>query len=111
VEASREQSGVVAEHQEVPKEETAVETIGALEDRYGDRYIAVGSRRQPKKRTQGDDGSREKLVAARRRMTRRAIPARRKGRSHEGPTVEKRRWKDRNAISASGTEAQDGSYV
>jgi hypothetical protein len=35
----------VAEHREVPKEEAAVETFGALKKRYGDRYLATGSRR------------------------------------------------------------------
>jgi hypothetical protein len=53
------------EHQEAPKEEAAVETIGALEDWYGDRYLVVGGRRQPKKRTQGDGGSRKKLAVTR----------------------------------------------
>jgi hypothetical protein len=66
-----------------------VETIGALED----RLLAVGRRWQPKKRTQGDGGSRKKLAAAPRRMTRSAVPAWRKGRGHTGPTVEKRRRK------------------
>jgi hypothetical protein len=70
-----------------------VESNVALEDRYGARHLAVGHRRQPKKRTQGDGGSRKKLAAARSRMTRRAVPARRKGRGHKGPRVEKRRQK------------------
>jgi hypothetical protein len=76
-----------SEHLEVPKEETAVE------DRCGDRYLAVGRRRQPKKRTQGHDGSWKKLAAACRRMTLHAIPAPLKGRGSKGPTVEKRRRK------------------
>jgi hypothetical protein len=50
----------IAEHQEVPKEEAAVETIGALEDRYGDRHLAIGCLRQPKKWTQGDGGYQKK---------------------------------------------------
>jgi hypothetical protein len=79
-----------AENQEVPNYEATVETIGALEDQYVDRNLAVGRRRQPKKRTQGDGGSRKKLTAAHRRITRRAVPARSKGRSHRGATVEKR---------------------
>jgi hypothetical protein len=49
---------VVSERQKVPNEEAAVETIGALEDRYGDRHVVVGRHRQPKKRTQGDSISR-----------------------------------------------------
>jgi hypothetical protein len=48
-----------AVHEEVPKEEAAVETIGALKKRYGDWHLAVGCRRQPTKRTQGDSGSRQ----------------------------------------------------
>jgi hypothetical protein len=88
LEANREKSECGSEHLEVPKKEAAVETIGALEDRYGDRHLAVWHRRQPKKRTQRDGGSRQKLAAARGRLTRPAVPARRKGRSHIGPTVE-----------------------
>jgi hypothetical protein len=57
-----------------------VETIGALEGRYGDRQLGVSRRQQSKKRTQGDGGSRKKLAAFRRRMTCRALPALRKGR-------------------------------
>jgi hypothetical protein len=63
LEASQENSDAVAEHQEVPKEEAAMETIEALEDRYGECYLAASRRRQPTKRTQGDGGSRQKLVA------------------------------------------------
>jgi hypothetical protein len=44
-------------------------------------------------RTQGDGGSRKKLAVARRRTTRRSVPARHRGRSRKGQTVEKRRWK------------------
>lgn len=44
MEANRENSNAVAEHQEVPKEESVVETIGPLND----RHLAVGSRRRPK---------------------------------------------------------------
>jgi hypothetical protein len=80
-----------SEHQEVPREEAAVETIGTLEDRYAFRHLDVGCRRQPKKRTRGYGGSRKKLATARRRMTRRAVPAPFKGWGHKGPTVEKRR--------------------
>jgi hypothetical protein len=62
-----------------------VETIGAPKDRYGDRHLVVGRRRQPKKRTQGDCGLRYKLVAPRRRLIRRAVLALRKGRCRKGP--------------------------
>jgi hypothetical protein len=40
-----------SEHHEVPEEEAMVETIGALEDQYGDRHLAVGHCRQSKKQT------------------------------------------------------------
>jgi hypothetical protein len=59
---------------------------GPLEDRYGDRNLAVGRRRQQKKRIQSNCGSRKKLAAARRRLIRRAFPARRKGGSCRGPS-------------------------
>jgi hypothetical protein len=62
--ANQEKSEAVAEQQDLPQEEGAVKTIGALEDRYGDRHLAARRRRQPKKRTQGDGGSQKKLVAA-----------------------------------------------
>jgi hypothetical protein len=75
---------------EVPKEEVEVETIGALEDRYGDQHLAVGRRRQLKRWTQGNGGSRKKLVTTCIRMTHHALPAWRKGHSHKGHMVEKR---------------------
>jgi hypothetical protein len=63
LEANREKSEALAEHREVPKVEAAVETIGAPEDRHMDRRLAVRCHRQPKKRTQGDGGSRQQLAA------------------------------------------------
>jgi hypothetical protein len=60
LETNRENSDAVTEWQDVPKEDVVVETIWALEDRFGDWHLAEGRRRQPKKLTQGDDGSRKK---------------------------------------------------
>jgi hypothetical protein len=59
-----------------------------LEDRRGDRHLAVGHRRQPK-------WTRRWWIPGEvhRRMTHRTIPARRKGRGHKEPTVEKKRRK------------------
>lgn len=91
--AGLEETESESEPQEVSKEETAVETIGALEDQYGDRYLAVGRHRQPKKRTQGDGGSRKNLAAPRRQVTSLAVPAPLNGRDHEGLAAEKRRRK------------------
>jgi hypothetical protein len=71
-------------HLENSNEEAAVETVGALKDRHENRYLAVGRRPQPKKRTQGDGGSWQKLAAARGRLARRAIPAPRKGHGRQG---------------------------
>jgi hypothetical protein len=85
------ETGSVAEHQDVPKEEAA------LKKRYGGQHLAVGRRDKPKKRTLGDGGSR-KFIAACRGMTRCAIPARRKGHCCQGqgkdkavPRTQKRR--------------------
>jgi hypothetical protein len=47
-------SEAVAVHQEVPNEETAVETIGALEDRFGDRHLDEGAPLTAKRRPQSD---------------------------------------------------------
>jgi hypothetical protein len=81
-----------------------VETFGALKKRHGNRHIDVRRRGQPKKRTKVDGGSRKKLAAARRGMTRRAGVARSRGRDHKGPTVEQRRRKKRTRDNvASGT--------
>jgi hypothetical protein len=62
LEANPEEIKSESGHQEVPQE-----TIETLEDGYWDRPLAVERLRQPKKRTQGDGGSRKKLVAIRRR--------------------------------------------
>jgi hypothetical protein len=74
------------------KEEVTVESMGAPQHRYGDQHLAVGHRRHSKKRTRGDGAPRKKFATARRRMTRRDIPARYKGRGNEGPTTERRRY-------------------
>jgi hypothetical protein len=66
-----------------------VETIGALEDQYGDRYLDVGCRRKLNKRMQDDGGSPQKTAVARRWLTRPVMHARGKNRSHKRPTVEK----------------------
>jgi hypothetical protein len=47
------ESEAVAEHKEVPKEQAAVKPVRSLKKRHGDRHLAVGRRRKPKKRTQG----------------------------------------------------------
>jgi hypothetical protein len=77
----------VAVREEVPKEEVPVKHVGTMRKRHGYRNLAVGRRGQPKKRDQGKGGFPEEvLAAARRKMTRSARGAWRKGRSHEGPT-------------------------
>jgi hypothetical protein len=53
------------EHQEVPKEEDT----GALKEWYGDQHLATGRRWQPKKQTQGNVGSWNKLAATHRHCT------------------------------------------
>jgi hypothetical protein len=53
-----------AEHEEVPKEEAAVETFGALKKWYGDWHLAVRRCGQPKKWTKGNGGSQKKLATA-----------------------------------------------
>jgi hypothetical protein len=55
MEANPEELKSVAKQQEVHKEEATLE----------ERHVAVGRRRQPKKRTLGDGGSRKKLTSAR----------------------------------------------
>jgi hypothetical protein len=43
-------------------EANLVETFGALKKQYGDRYLDVGHRQKPKKRTQGNGRSQKKLT-------------------------------------------------
>jgi hypothetical protein len=74
---------------EETESEAGVETRGAMKERYDDRHLAVG-RRRPKKRSQGEGGSRKNLTATRRWMTRSAGTARRMGRGNKGPAVEQR---------------------
>jgi hypothetical protein len=78
----------VAEQQEVPKEEAAVETIGALVDWYGAWHLAVGCHQQLKRWTHGDGGSWQKLATARGHLIRHAIPAPHKGQGCQGPGME-----------------------
>jgi hypothetical protein len=61
-------------HEEVPKEDEAVET-----DRAPNRNLGAEHRQKPKERTQGKDGSRRNLAVARRWTTCRVAVARRKG--------------------------------
>jgi hypothetical protein len=75
----------IVAHPEVPNEETEVETVRALEDRYGKWHLAVQRQRQMKKQTQDDGGSRKKLAAACRQMTHFSIPTLCKGHGCQGP--------------------------
>jgi hypothetical protein len=68
-----------AVHEEVPKEAAAVKSSGALKKQHGDRHLTVGCCKKLKRRTQGNRGSRSKLAAARRGMTRCAGVAQCKG--------------------------------
>jgi hypothetical protein len=98
-EANPEEKESLAEHQEVPNEEASVETIGALDDKYGDRHLAVGCLQQPKKLTQGNDESWQNLC---RRLTRRAVPALRQGPGRRGLA--------RRPATESEDESGDRSY-
>jgi hypothetical protein len=71
-------------------EEMKVETMGTLEDRYGDHRLALRRRGRPKKRSQGDGGSQKKLAVVRDRLTDRDIPALRKELIHKGPGKDNR---------------------
>jgi hypothetical protein len=72
LEESQEEIESEVEREEDLKEEAAVKPVRALKKRHGDRNLAVRRRRTPKKRTQGNGGSRKKLAAACRGMNRRA---------------------------------------
>jgi hypothetical protein len=80
MEANPEEMKSIAVHQEVPKEGAAVQNIGALVDRYGDRHLAAGHCRRPQKRIQGEG---KEFSFSRILMTRLVVPVRRKRRSHK----------------------------
>jgi hypothetical protein len=64
---------------QVPKEDAAVKPVGGLKKRHRGWHIAAGRRRKLKEWTQGKDECRKNFTVARKRMTRRARVARRKG--------------------------------
>jgi hypothetical protein len=72
MEANPEEMKPVAEHEEVPKEEAAVETSRTPKKRRRGRHLVSGRRGNPKERTKGNGGSLKKLTAGRRGMTRSA---------------------------------------
>lgn len=67
-----------------------MDAIVIWKDRHGDRHLAIGCCWWLKKWTQGDGGSGQKLAAACGWLTRCAIPACCKGRSHKGRMSSKR---------------------
>jgi hypothetical protein len=58
-----------AEHEEDLKEEATVEAFRALKKCLGDQHLAIRRRSQPKKWTQANGGSQQKLATTHRRMT------------------------------------------
>jgi hypothetical protein len=67
-----EEMEAVAEHQEVPAEEAAVKSSGKMKKRHRGRYLAAGRRGEPNELTRQDCGSRRKLAAACRKVSRHA---------------------------------------
>jgi hypothetical protein len=86
-----EETEAVAEPQEVPEETTEQETIRATEDRSRNLRLAVGCRGRLKTRTKRDGRSRQECAATIGRLTRRFVPALRKGGFCRGPGMKCRR--------------------
>jgi hypothetical protein len=97
LETNPEATEVVVEQQEFRDEEAVVDTLGSLEDRYGDRQLVIGKECVPE-----DVGRRQQINDLR------DVPERLKGRGHSGSTVEKRRRKgpERNG-GIKGREGED----
>jgi hypothetical protein len=68
-----------SEHREVPTEEAAGKSAGTMKKRHRGRHLDAGRLVEPKELTRGDCGSRRKLAATCRKVSRRAAVARRKG--------------------------------
>jgi hypothetical protein len=73
-----------AVHEGVPKDDSAVETSRVPNKRHRGRHLAAERRQKPKEGTRGNCGSRKKLTAAGRKMTRRAGVTWRKGHGRKG---------------------------
>jgi hypothetical protein len=102
-EPTPEETEAVEKPQEVPKGGTDEETSAGTEDRTGEQRLAVRRHRQRKKRAQVNGGPRQKFAAARRRFTRRAVPAMRKVHVRRGPGMKCRRRGIRGPGKTSGT--------
>lgn len=89
--AGLEEMKSVAEHQVIPKEEAAVETVRALNKWHGDRHLAVRCPSQPKKWTQCNCRFQKKLATAYKGMTHCARGAQNKRQSKD--IVVQRTWK------------------
>jgi hypothetical protein len=63
------------EHREVPMEEAAVKSSETMKKRHRGRHLAAGRRGEPKELARGDCGSRRKLAAACRKVSRRSVVA------------------------------------
>jgi hypothetical protein len=80
----------VAEHQEIPREDAAVMPVRGLRKQRRGRKQAAGRREEPKELNRGICGSREKLAAACRKVSRRATVAWRKR------NILRKSWMQRN---------------
>jgi hypothetical protein len=72
MEADSAELEAVAVHRRVPVEDVILKPVGGRKKRHGGRHVAAGRRGEPKELTRGDCGSRRKLTAACRMVSRRA---------------------------------------
>jgi hypothetical protein len=79
IEPNPEMMQSVEEHQEIPKEGAIVKPVEGRKKRHRGRKLAAGRRGEPKELIRGICGSRSKLAAACRKVSRRARMARHKG--------------------------------
>jgi hypothetical protein len=82
----------IEEHQEIHKEDAAVMQVGGLRKRRRVRNLTAERRQKLKERTRGNRGSRRKLVAACRKVSRLAKEA----------------WRKRNIIRITRTQVDCG---
>jgi hypothetical protein len=86
------------EHQEIPKGEVAVMSVGEPRKWHRVCSLAGECRQKRKKMTQGNRGSRRKSAAACSKVSHCARVAWHKGRSHEGPSFQQERRKTQTRI-------------
>jgi hypothetical protein len=113
VEASQGEMQSEEVHEEVPKEEAAVKSFGALMKQHRGQHLAAECGQKPKKGTRGNGGSRMKLASACRGLIHHAGVAQCKGHCRQGhimnsvaPRIRNRDFKEQLHLGSKRTSGR-----